>query len=192
MKRKRLLPSSFPYPQNRLHHIKNIRIKPGNTPRPSWVCPLTRKLPRKMPSMIGREGSFFHQSESTVIRRPQRYTSLLRPIFLTSASPLLFLVKSPPRSTIRSSKPISALTGIDVKIRSGETGRELDQTATLQKIRGLMETMQSGTIDLVVKTTEPAVMDVEKTGADCEKRCFPPPYDVHASPIRRRTRTLEY
>ncbi|MEI8132052.1 MAG: VanW family protein [Leptolinea sp.] len=61
------------------------------------------------------------------------------------------------------------ITGVEVHVRSGESGRELDQTETLQRIRTLMESMQSGTVELAIKTTEPAVINADQAAAVAKK-----------------------
>ncbi len=51
------------------------------------------------------------------------------------------------------------LNGIDVTVRSGQTGRELDQPATLAQLTPLIHDLQDGVIQLVVKETQPVILD---------------------------------
>ena len=51
------------------------------------------------------------------------------------------------------------LNGIDVQVRSGQTGRELDVPATLERISAKIQGLQDGVIQLVVIETKPVILD---------------------------------
>lgn len=57
------------------------------------------------------------------------------------------------------------LEGTDVKVSQGQVGRTVDIPATLKKLEPFLLTQSNGTIPLVIRETEPVVMDVEETAA---------------------------
>jgi vancomycin resistance protein YoaR len=154
---------SFPYPRNGSVKLVYQDKSWEYTPEKLGLS-LDPKTSAENAFAIGREGSYFHKlNEQLSTARSGR---LIAPTYIfdqrLTANVLGEIATQVNHSLIEANIDIK---GVDVKIRSGETGREMDQTATLEKMRALMETMMSGSIDLVVKTTEPAVVDVEKTGA---------------------------
>ena len=52
------------------------------------------------------------------------------------------------------------LNGLDVVIRSGQTGREVDIQASLEKLSAQVQSLSDGVVPLVVKETPPLVGDV--------------------------------
>lgn len=158
---------SFPYPQNGKVTLKYQDKSWDYTPAALGLT-LDPKASASNAFAIGREGSYFHKvntylsaARSSIILTPtyvfdQRLTSVILGQIATQVNHALI-------------EADISVAGVDVKIRSGETGRELDQIGSLQKISAMMSNMQSGTVDLVVETTEPAVVDVEKTGATIKK-----------------------
>jgi len=158
-----VIKASFPYPQNGSVKLtfqdKNWNYKPEGL-----GLSLDPKTSAQNAFTIGREGSYFHKLNELL--SSARSGILIAPTYIfdqrLTASALGEIAAQVNHPLVEANINI---TGVDVKIRTGESGREMDQSATLEKIRALMETMMSGSVDLVVKTTEPAVMDVEKTGA---------------------------
>ena len=51
------------------------------------------------------------------------------------------------------------LNGIDVTVRSGQTGREMDVPATLALVGPQLQTLQDTVVELVVKDTKPIILD---------------------------------
>ncbi len=153
---------SFPYPQNGSITLKHQDKVWKYTPAELGLA-LDAKASAQNAYKIGREGSFFHRVNTQL--STARSITYIAPTYIfdqrLTASVLGKLATQVNHPLIEAE---ITLKGIDVQIRSGETGSELDQMGTLNKLRGMMEAMQSGTIDLMVKTTEPAVIDVEKTG----------------------------
>jgi vancomycin resistance protein YoaR len=56
------------------------------------------------------------------------------------------------------------LNGVEVIVRSGQTGRMLDIPATLDKLSGLIQTQQDGVIPLVITETPPLILDATAQG----------------------------
>ncbi len=154
---------SFPYPRNGSVKLVYQEKSWAYTPEELGLS-LDPKTSAQNAFNIGREGSYFHKLNEQLTSA--RSGKLLAPTYIfdqrLTASVLGEIAAQVNHPLIEANIDI---TGVEVKIRSGETGREMDQSATLDKIRALMETMMSGSVDLKVQTTEPAVVDVEKTGA---------------------------
>lgn len=51
------------------------------------------------------------------------------------------------------------LNGVDVTVRSGQPGREMDLAASLERITTQLRSLQDGTIPLVVTQTQPIILD---------------------------------
>jgi len=158
-----VISASFPYPQNGSVKLKYQDKSWDFTPAGLGLS-LDPKASANNAFLIGRDGSYFHKLNTQLTAA--RSGLLLAPTYIfderLTASILGQIATQINHSLIEADISIK---GVDVTIRSGETGRELDQMETLKKIRTFMEAMQSGPVDLMVKTTEPAVIDVEKTGA---------------------------
>jgi vancomycin resistance protein YoaR len=158
-----VISASFPYPQNGSVKLK-YQDKSWDYKPAGLGLSLDPKASANNAFLIGRDGSYFHKLNAQLAAA--RSGLLLAPTYIfderLTASILGQIATQINHSLIEADISIK---GVDVTIRSGETGRELDQMETLKKIRVFMEAMQSGQVDMVVKTTEPAVIDVEKTGA---------------------------
>jgi len=158
-----VISASFPYPQNGKVTLK-FEDKSWNFTPAGLGLFLDPKASAQNALLIGREGSYFHKLNTQL--SAARSGVILAPTYIFDerlTSTVLGQIAAQINHALIEAD--ISVTGVEVHIRSGETGRELDQLETLQKIRQFMESMQSGTLDLVVKTTEPAVIDVEKTGA---------------------------
>lgn len=154
--------TSFPYPENGSITLK-YQDKTWEYSPASLGLTLDPKASAQSAFNFGREGSYFHKVNIQL--SAARSGFLLTPTYifdqrLTSAV-LGQIASQINRALIEAEIRV---TGIEVHIRSGEAGREVDQAASLRKINDLLSTMQSGTIELEVKTTEPALINVEKTG----------------------------
>ncbi len=158
---------SFPYPQNGKITLQYQDKTWDYTPAALGLT-LDPKASAGNAFAVGREGSYFHKVNT--ILTAARSSVILTPTYVYDQR-LTSVVLGQIASQVNHALIEADITvsGVDVKIRSGETGRELDQMESLQKITHMMSTMQSGPVDLVVKTTEPAVVDVEKTGAIIKK-----------------------
>lgn len=158
-----VISASFPYPQNGSITLKYQDKSWDFTPAGLGLS-LDSKASAQNAFNIGREGSYFHKVN--VQLSAARSGFLISPTYIfdqrLTSSVLGQIATQVNHSLIEADISVS---GVEVHIRSGETGRELDQTESLEKINLLMSIMQSGTVDLVVKTTEPAVINVEKTGS---------------------------
>ncbi len=158
---------SFPYPQNGKITLKHQDKTWDYTPA-SLGLTLDPKASAGNAFAVGREGSYFHKVNTIVTAA--RIGVILSPAYVYDqrlTSVILGQIASRVNHALIEAE--ISVNGVDVKIRSGETGRELDQLESLKKITIMMSTMQSGPVDLVVNTTEPAVVDVEKTGAIIRK-----------------------
>ncbi len=154
---------SFPYPQNGRITLKYQDKSWAYTPAELGLT-LDARSSAFNAYNIGREGTFFHRVNTQLAAA--RSTTYIAPTYIFDqrlTATLLGQVATQVNHPLIEAN--ITITGVDVTIRSGETGHELDQVETLGKLRAMMEAMQSGTIDLVVKTTEPALINVEKTGA---------------------------
>lgn len=158
-----VISASFPYPQNGSISLK-FEDKTWDYTPASLGLVLDPKASAQNAFNFGRDGSYFHKVNTQLLAA--RSSFLLTPTYIfdqrLTSSVLGQIAAQVNHSLIEAD---ISITGVEVHIRSGETGRELDQTASLQKINSLMATLQSGTVDLVVKTTEPGIINVEKTGA---------------------------
>ena len=70
------------------------------------------------------------------------------------------------------------LAGIDVQVRSGQTGRELDVPATLARISPQIQGLQDGVIPLVVIETNPVILDASAQ-ADLARQILSAPLELH-------------
>ncbi len=70
------------------------------------------------------------------------------------------------------------LNGVDVQVRSGQTGRELDVPATLAKISTQIQGLQDGVIPLVVIETKPVILDASAQ-ADLARKILSAPLELH-------------
>ena len=70
------------------------------------------------------------------------------------------------------------LNGIDVQVRSGQTGRELDVPATLERISAQIQGLQDGVIPLVVIETKPVILDASAQ-ADLARKILSAPLELH-------------
>jgi len=167
-----VISASFPYPQNGSILLKFQDKTWDYTPARLGLT-LDPKASSQNAFAVGREGSFFHKANIQL--STARSSTLITPTYIfdqrLTSSVLGEIAAQINHPLIEAEINV---TGVEVHIRSGETGRELDQVETLQKINSLLSTMQNGTIDLTVKTTEPAVINVEKTGAIVKKMLSAP------------------
>lgn len=164
---------SFPYPRNGVITLKHKDKSWQYTPAELGLS-LDARASANNAFLIGREGSFFHRVNTQLAAA--RTTHYIAPTYIFDqrlTSDLLGQLATQVNHPLIEAN--ISITGVDVQIRSGETGHELDQVETLNKLRAMMEAMQSGAIDLVVKTTEPALIDVEKTG-EIVKRLLSKPF----------------
>lgn len=159
--------SSFPYPRNGSITLKNADKTWQYSPADLGLY-LDPKASAQNAFNAGREGSFFHRVNQQLTAA--RSGTTLAPTYIfdqrLTASVLGQIAAQVNHPLIEAN---ISLTGIEVHVRSGETGLELDQTENLQRIRMLLETMQSGTVDLAIKTTKPAVINAEQAGAVAKK-----------------------
>jgi vancomycin resistance protein YoaR len=129
---------------------------------------------------VGREGAFFHRINQQLSAARSGIT--LAPTYIfdqrLTAAVLGQIATQINHALIEADITV---TGIEVHVRSGETGRELDQTGTLQRIRTLMESMQSGTVNLSIATTEPVVINAEQA-AEVAKRILAAPLNISMPP----------
>ncbi|NMB53428.1 MAG: hypothetical protein GYA15_01900 [Leptolinea sp.] len=167
-----VISASFPYPQNGSILLKYQDKTWEYTPARLGLT-LDPKASAQNAFAVGRQGSFFHKANIQL--STARSSTLITPTYIfdqrLTSSVLGEIAAQINHPLIEAEINV---TGVEVHIRSGETGRELDQVETLQKINSLLSTMQNGTIDLPVKTTEPAVINVEKTGAIVKKMLSAP------------------
>jgi vancomycin resistance protein YoaR len=159
--------SSFDYPGSGSLVLKNADKTWNYSPAQLGLF-LDPKASAQNAFNEGREGSFFHRIDQQL--SAARSGIMIAPTYIfdqrLTASVLGQIAAQVNHPLIEAD---ISLTGIDVKVRSGETGRELDQTLTLQIIRVFMESMRSGTIDLPIKTTEPAVINAEQAANVAKK-----------------------
>jgi vancomycin resistance protein YoaR len=158
-----VIAASFPYPENGTITLKYQDKSWEYTPAKLGLT-LDPKASAQTAFNAGHEGTYFHKVNTQLAAIRSSY--LLTPTYILDqrlTSSILGQIASQINHSLIEAN--ISITGVEVHIRTGETGRELDQVESLQKITDLMSTLHSGTIDLVVKTTEPAVIDVEKTGA---------------------------
>ncbi len=66
------------------------------------------------------------------------------------------------------------LNGLEVEVRSGQIGRELDIEATLDAMAALVAAMKDGTINLAIEETPPLVLDASAQ-ADAARRILSEP-----------------
>jgi vancomycin resistance protein YoaR len=55
-----------------------------------------------------------------------------------------------------------SVDGVDVVVRPGQVGRSLDVPATLELLRGHLQTLRDGEVALVVDETPPVILDVDE------------------------------
>ena len=70
------------------------------------------------------------------------------------------------------------LNGVEVQVRSGQTGRELDVPATLERISSQIQGLQDGVIPLVVIETKPVILDASAQ-ADLARQILSAPLELH-------------
>lgn len=164
---------SFPYPRNGSITLKYQDKSWQYTPAELGLS-LDARASAFNAYNIGREGSFFHRVNTQL--STARSNTYIAPTYIfdqrLTANLLGQVATQVNHPLIEADITIS---GVDVHIRSGETGHEVDQAETLNRLRAMMEAMQSGTVDLIVKTTEPALINVEKTG-EAVKRLLSAPF----------------
>ena len=171
--------ASFSYPQNGSITLKSTDKSWQFSPADLGLY-FDPKASAEVAFNAGREGSFFHRINQQLSAARTGIT--LAPTYIfdqrLTASVLGQIAAQVNHPLIEADITI---TGVDVKVRSGETGRELDQTETLLRIRSLMESMQNGTVDLVIKTTEPAVINAEQA-ATVAKKILSAPLNISMPP----------
>ena len=69
------------------------------------------------------------------------------------------------------------LDGVDVRVESGQIGRDLNISATLEAVEEQLRTISSGTIPLVVEETEPEILDASAQ-ADLARRMLAEPLQL--------------
>ena len=69
------------------------------------------------------------------------------------------------------------LDGVNVVVRSGQTGRTLDIPATLAKIDSLIQSQQDGVVPLVVTETPPLILDATAQ-ADLARKILSAPLTI--------------
>jgi vancomycin resistance protein YoaR len=69
------------------------------------------------------------------------------------------------------------LNGVDVVVRSGQTGRTLDIPATLERISALIQAQQDGVIPLVIAETPPLILDATAQ-ADLARKILSSPLTI--------------
>ncbi len=70
-----------------------------------------------------------------------------------------------------------SVNGVDVVVRSGQVGRNLDVPAAIQAIRGQVTTLTDGIIPLVVRETPPVILDATAQ-ADLARRILSAPLTI--------------
>ena len=70
------------------------------------------------------------------------------------------------------------LNGIEVQVRSGQTGRELDVPATLERIAAQIQGLEDGVIPLVVIETKPVILDASAQ-AEQARQILSAPLELH-------------
>jgi vancomycin resistance protein YoaR len=159
--------ASFAYPQKGSIIVKNSDKTWQYSPADLGLY-LDPKASAQSAFNTGRDGSFFHRINQQLTAA--RSGASLAPTYIfdqrLTASVLGQIASQVNHQLIEAN---ISLSGIEVHVRSGETGRELDQTETLNRIRTLMESMQSGTVDLAIKTTQPAVINAEQAATVAKK-----------------------
>lgn len=69
------------------------------------------------------------------------------------------------------------VNGVDVVVRSGQVGRNLDVPAAIQAIRGQLTTLTDGIIPLVVRETPPVILDATAQ-AELARRILSAPLSI--------------
>ena len=126
-----VISASFPYPQNGSVNLKYQDKSWDYTPAGLGLF-LDPKASANNAFLIGRDGSYFHKLNTQL--SAARSGLLLAPTYIfdqrLTASILGQIATQVNHSLIEADISIK---GVDVTIRSGETGRELDQMETLAK-----------------------------------------------------------
>ena len=107
----------------------------------------------------GREGSFFQRLGSQIQILRQGLT--LEPVFVldekTGTDYLNRIARELDQQVIEASL---GLEGLDVIVQPGQIGREMDLQSSLDVVALQMESMQNGSIPLIVTETYPDILDV--------------------------------
>lgn len=151
---------SFPYAQNGLIILQSAEKTWEYTPANLGLF-LDPKASAENAFQTGRSGPLFNRLDQQV--KAVGSGIILAPTYIfdqrLTASVLGQIAAQVNKQLIEAD---ITLNGADVHVRTGETGQELDQTETLRSLQAMMESLQSGSIDLPIKITEPLVINPDE------------------------------
>ena len=113
---------------------------------------------------VGRQGSLVSRLYDQFVAAYQGYSLPAVIVFdqRRAQQYLLDLAKQVDRPVIEANL---GLNGVDVVVRSGQAGRQVDVNATLQALTVQLQTLTDGVVPLYVKETPPVILNVDQQAA---------------------------